>query len=177
MQTYIRWQQTPRPVWVRILVLFAAFLVFPVGLPFLFLNSLPAISSSWGWSSISLGWGQGLVGWALVLFCGALAIWTIITQMIMANGTPLPMIPTQKLVWKGPYRLCRNPMVLGTCGAYLGMAIISGSMASILAAVAFAVPIIAYVPLVEEKELEARFGAEYLEYKKSTPFMLPRLPK
>jgi protein-S-isoprenylcysteine O-methyltransferase Ste14 len=29
--------------------------------------------------------------------------------------------------------------------------------------------------LVEEKELEARFGSEYLECRQHTPFMLPRL--
>jgi protein-S-isoprenylcysteine O-methyltransferase Ste14 len=27
---------------------------------------------------------------------------------------------------------------------------------------------------VEEKELEQRFGLEYLEYKRRTPFLIPR---
>jgi protein-S-isoprenylcysteine O-methyltransferase Ste14 len=32
-----------------------------------------------------------------------------------------------------------------------------------------------YIKLIEEKELEARFGLDYLAYKRNTPFILPRL--
>jgi len=35
--------------------------------------------------------------------------------------------------------------------------------------------IVIYTKLFEEKELEKRFGSEYLEYKKRTPFVIPRL--
>jgi protein-S-isoprenylcysteine O-methyltransferase Ste14 len=34
---------------------------------------------------------------------------------------------------------------------------------------------LAYLKLVEERELEARFGEDYLAYKRSTPFIVPRL--
>jgi protein-S-isoprenylcysteine O-methyltransferase Ste14 len=33
--------------------------------------------------------------------------------------------------------------------------------------------LIAYIKLIEEKELELRFGKEYLDYKKDTPFIIP----
>jgi len=36
------------------------------------------------------------------------------------------------------------------------------------------VGILIYIKLVEEKELEQRFGVEYLEYKRRTPFLIPR---
>ena len=32
-----------------------------------------------------------------------------------------------------------------------------------------------YIKLVEERELEARFGEAYIAYKKSTPFIAPKL--
>jgi len=34
-----------------------------------------------------------------------------------------------------------------------------------------------YIKLVEEKELEARFGEEYREYKRKTPFLIPKIWK
>jgi len=39
------------------------------------------------------------------------------------------------------------------------------------------VGILIYIKLIEEKELEERFGSEYLEYKKRTPFLIPFLQK
>jgi protein-S-isoprenylcysteine O-methyltransferase Ste14 len=33
--------------------------------------------------------------------------------------------------------------------------------------------LIAYIKLVEEKELEFRFGKEYVDYKNDTPFIIP----
>jgi protein-S-isoprenylcysteine O-methyltransferase Ste14 len=35
------------------------------------------------------------------------------------------------------------------------------------------VGILIYIKWIEEKELEERFGSEYLEYKKRTPFLIP----
>jgi len=32
-----------------------------------------------------------------------------------------------------------------------------------------------YIKLVEEKEREARFGGEYKEYKRKTPFLIPKI--
>jgi len=43
--------------------------------------------------------------------------------------------------------------------------------------VLFTALIIAYVKLVEEKELEARFGEKYIRYKKKTPFLIPKRRK
>ena len=34
-----------------------------------------------------------------------------------------------------------------------------------------------YIRLVEEKKLEKRFGKKYLEYKRKTPFIIPRIKK
>jgi hypothetical protein len=39
-----------------------------------------------------------------------------------------------------------------------------------------AILLLAYIKLFEERELEARFGPEYVEYKRTTPFLIPRLP-
>jgi protein-S-isoprenylcysteine O-methyltransferase Ste14 len=36
--------------------------------------------------------------------------------------------------------------------------------------------ILGYIKLIEEKELEKRYGVDYLAYKKTTPLLIPRLP-
>ena len=65
-----------------------------------------------------------VVGW---LF----ANWAVRDQFSLGKGTPIPLMATQKLVVKGPYTYCRNPMTLGTAIFYLGAAIWLGSISAI----------------------------------------------
>jgi protein-S-isoprenylcysteine O-methyltransferase Ste14 len=64
-------------------------------------------------------------------------------------------------------------MTLGTDLFYLGVAIWLGSLSAIGLGLIYPVGILIYIKLIEEKELEERFGSEYLEYKKRTPFLIP----
>ncbi len=82
---------------------------------------------------------------------------------------------TQKLIVRGPYSYCRNPMTFGTDLFYLGIAIWLGSFSTIGLGLVYPAGILIYIKLVEEKELEERFGYEYIEYKRRTPFLLPRI--
>jgi protein-S-isoprenylcysteine O-methyltransferase Ste14 len=102
------------------------------------------------------------------------ANWTVKVQFSFGKGTPIPLMATQKLIIKKPYTYCRNPMTLGTMAVYLGVAIWLGSFSAIGLALIYPVGISIYIKLIEEKELEERFGVEYLEYKRRTPFLLPR---
>ena len=65
-------------------------------------------------------------------------------------------------------------MTLGTIMVYLGIAVWLGSLSSLALALVYPVGILIYIKLIEEKELESRFGSEYAEYKKRTPFLIPR---
>jgi protein-S-isoprenylcysteine O-methyltransferase Ste14 len=111
-----------------------------------------------------------IVGW---LF----ANWTVWVQFLWGRGTPIPMMATQRLVIEGPYTYCRNPMTLGTALFYLGVAIWLGSIAAVGLGLIYPVGILIYIKLIEEKELEERFGSEYMAYKKNTPFLIPSLGK
>jgi protein-S-isoprenylcysteine O-methyltransferase Ste14 len=103
------------------------------------------------------------------------ANWTVKVQFALGKGTPIPLMATQKLVVKGPHAYCRNPMTLGTALAYLGVAISLGSISALGLGLIYPVGILIYIKLIEERELEERFGPEYLEYKKRTPFLIPSL--
>jgi protein-S-isoprenylcysteine O-methyltransferase Ste14 len=52
-----------------------------------------------------------------------------------------------------------------------------GSFSAVGLAIIYPVGILIYIKLIEEKELEERFGSEYLEYKRRTPFLIPHFPK
>lgn len=104
----------------------------------------------------------------------ALYIWTIML-FSQVDGIQAPIAPTQKLVTTGAYAHSRNPMVTGVILFVSGLGIILNSLSFIL--IGFIIPIsyLIYIKLIEEKELEARFGEEYIAYKKNTPFLIPKL--
>jgi protein-S-isoprenylcysteine O-methyltransferase Ste14 len=116
-----------------------------------------------------------IVGIAMILIGLTFALWSIESQFKIGKGTPVPMMPTHKLVIVRPFLYCRNPMTFGTILMYLGVSVVIGSLASFGLVILMALALITYIKLVEEKELELRFGKEYLDYKKSTPFIIPRV--
>ena len=105
-----------------------------------------------------------------------LAAWTVLTQVTRGKGTPVPLLPTQKLIVTGPYKLCRNPMQLGAMIYYLGIGTWFGSIS--IGALMFLIGLVlgsCYHKFVEEKELLLRFGQEYEQYRRKTPFLIPKL--
>jgi len=127
--------------------------------------SLPGFFHRWINASMALVFI--VAGW---LF----ANWTVKVQFSSGRGTPIPLMATQKLIVKRPYTYCRNPMTLGTTAFYLGIAMWTGSLSALGLSLIYPIGILIYIKLFEEKELEERFGFEYLEYKRKTPFLIPR---
>ena len=117
------------------------------------------------------------MGLLLIIIGWLFANWTVKVQFSLGGGTPIPLMATEKLVVKRPYTYCRNPMTLGTTLFYLGVAIWIGSISAVVIMVIFDILLIVYIKQVEEKELQERYGAEYLEYKRTTPFLLPQFWK
>ena len=75
--------------------------------------------------------------------------------------------PTTAIVRTGPYRFSRNPIYLAFSLLQLGIAVWVNSW-WLVATLAAAIAIIHYVVVPqEERYLEARFGAEYPDYKAS----------
>ena len=109
-----------------------------------------------------------LAGWPF-------ALWSIYVQFTRGRGTPVPVMATQKLIVRPPYSYCRNPMALGTIIAYLGLSVVAESLGAVLVVALGAVALLAYIRLVEEKEMVARFGEAYLAYRRRVPFIIPRL--
>lgn len=100
-------------------------------------------------------------------------IWTIIL-FSRVDGTQIPIAPTQKLVVTGPYAITRNPMLTGAMIVVVGLGIMIDSLVFIMISMIVPSIYLCYIKLVEEKELEARFGEEYKNYKINTPFFVPK---
>ena len=105
--------------------------------------------------------GIGLVLVAVALFLAS-------TRKFRAAGTPVPgNKPTTAIVRSGPYRFSRNPIYLAFSLLQLGIATWADSL-WLLATLVVAFAVMAYVVIPkEERYLERKFGAEYLDYKNS----------
>jgi protein-S-isoprenylcysteine O-methyltransferase Ste14 len=83
---------------------------------------------------------------------------------------------TKRLVAADVYRRSRNPMSLGYYLSSVGAGLLFGSTTVTLAALLAVVPAhLLALTYFEELELELRLGQDYLDYKSTVPFLLPRL--
>jgi protein-S-isoprenylcysteine O-methyltransferase Ste14 len=104
-----------------------------------------------------------------------LAVWTVRLLLDYGEGTPAPWEPTRKLVLQGPYLHVRNPMISGALLILLSEAILFSSWPILLWWFVFLIFNLFYIPLLEERTLEDRFGEAYLRYKHNVPRWLPTI--
>jgi protein-S-isoprenylcysteine O-methyltransferase Ste14 len=158
-----------------IAVALPAGLLFVFLIPWVLIRFVPKLDTIFHFPPLSFGAVNIILGILLILFGGVFALWSVLSQLLKADGTPVPIVPTKKLLVNGPFLYCRNPMTFGTILIYLGIGILVGSLAAILLVFLFGAALITYIKLVEEKELEMRFGPDYVTYKSATPFIIPRM--
>ena len=114
--------------------------------------------------------GGALLTVGLLLFLASLRRFATEGQ-----GTLAPWDPPRALVVRGPYRWVRNPMISGVIFVLFGEALVFLSLPHGVWAAAFLVLNLVYIPLVEEPQLERRFGEAYREYRRNVRRFLPRL--
>ena len=114
------------------------------------------------WCSIALG--------SLLVIAGfVLFVTTIFLFATRGRGTLAPWDPPARLVVAGPYRFVRNPMIAGVLLILAGEALVLRSPAIGTWAAVFLLINAVYFPLVEEPQLESRFGEDYRKYKRHVP--------
>jgi len=174
MNQFKKWASREYSKNQRVIAVISGGFIFWIITPFLIVILSHPIDQWVGLPKFVYGIINPLIGLFLIIAGWLFANWTVKVQFSLGKGTPIPLMATQKLVVKKPYTYCRNPMTLGTTAFYLGIAIWMGSLSALGLSFIYPVWIIIYIKLFEEKELEERFGAEYLEYKRETPFLIPR---
>jgi protein-S-isoprenylcysteine O-methyltransferase Ste14 len=117
----------------------------------------------------------GQLSGTLLLILGvavvASTIWHFATR---GRGTLAPWDPPRHLVVSGIYRHVRNPMISGVMVVLIGESLFFASWSiAVWAAIFFAINA-TYIPIVEERGLLRRFGAEYDSYRQHVPRWIPK---
>ena len=161
---------TSRAVWVTTFVHLA--LAFTLGVPI-----VRAVTTHQNWSGRILP-VPSEIGLALVIITGAAFLLTVANLALKGFGAPFFIALSQKLAADWLYARTRNPMVLAVLALFLSLGIWFQSVLFVLwALILFAPALLVFVKVYEERELEIRFGASYLEYRSRTPMLFPRKPK
>ena len=161
----------------RIIALMIEGLFFLGILPGALVYFSPRLDRQLALPSFAFGTINQVIGGGVIAAGILFAWWAIYVQFTIGRGTPAPIMATQKLIIQRPYNYCRNPMALGTIVAGLGLAIFIGSISAVVVVLTLALLLLGYIKFLEEREMELRFGNAYREYRKQTPFIIPRLRK
>ena len=140
-------------------------LIFVIGIP-----ALMWLVSGRGWPYVPASTLLCLIAVLLAVSGLALSIYSIVYMRVVGKGNPFDaygheVAPrTKHLMTNGPYRLCRNPMLLGIYIYDVGILL---WLWSVWPLAIFLVEVILLTLQVrsEEKRLEKDFGFEYLNYK------------
>ena len=149
--------------------------VFLVAVPALFIGLGTWLDQQMGLPPVPPSPANLIVGIPLILAGGALALWSNHRVFTIGRGTPLPLMPTQALIVEPPYTFTRNPMALGAISLYLGVALLARSLGAILVVLLCAAALLTYIRFIEERVLAEGFGPQYLDYRRRTPFLFPRV--
>ena len=141
-------------------------LIFVIGIP-----ALMWLVSGRPWPYYPDSMWQFIIS-VLLAFCGlTLSIYSIVYMRIVGKGNPFDAFGhevaprTKHLMTSGPYRLCRNPMLVGIYIYDVGILV---WLWSVLPVIIFLIEVTLLTLQVhsEEKRLTQDFGQEYLDYKK-----------
>lgn len=140
---------------------------------------LPLVHAGIPWAFSFLGprygWIDGrpatwnLLGLIPIVLATILLIWLMILHFSrIPKRVKLERTPTY-LLTRGPYRFSRNPMYIAELALWLGWAILYGSIAVFIGCLIMGPAMNSRVISREERDLEARFGESYREYKSRVP--------
>jgi protein-S-isoprenylcysteine O-methyltransferase Ste14 len=155
--------------WITMFVHFV--LGFTFGVPI-----VRAVTTYQEWS----GWVLPVpskIGLVLVIITGAAFLLVVANLALKGLGAPFAIALSKKLAMDWFYAWTRNPMVLAALALLTSLGIWFQSALFVLwALIVFTPALLFFVKVYEERELEIRFGASYLEYKSKTPMLFPRKP-
>ncbi len=118
------------------------------------------------------------VGWLLMMATGTVVVLTVLNLAWRGLGAPFAIALSRRLAIDWMYAWTRNPMVLGGLTFLVALGLWFRSSLFVLWVLVLLMPaILVFVKGYEERELEIRFGASYLEYKARTPMLWPRKPE
>jgi protein-S-isoprenylcysteine O-methyltransferase Ste14 len=111
------------------------------------------------------GFGIVRIAGCILLAIAIALIASAAKTMFGAGTTPNPTRPSSVLVTNGPFRFTRNPMYLAWELICIGVGLVASTLWPIVMAVPAAIVTRRLVIDKEERYLDRKFGATYLDYK------------
>jgi protein-S-isoprenylcysteine O-methyltransferase Ste14 len=124
-----------------------------------------------GWRFVPQSAAAAYAGLAVTVAGLAFAIWARVILGGNWSGT-VTIKEGHTLVWRGPYRLVRNPIYTGMWVALIGTAVVHGEARALIGA-ALVLPAFWLKARVEEKFLAEWFGDEYERYRREVKALIP----
>ncbi len=159
-----------RMPWITTFVHYSLGMLFGIAI-------IRAIVTHQAWS----GWALPIptpIGYGLVIITSVAAMLSVINLALKGLGAPFAIALSQRLAVDWMYAWTRNPMVLASLALLVALGIWYQSVLFIVWAMLLVSPaLLFFVKVYEERDLELRFGAPYLEYKARTPMLFPRRPR
>ena len=116
-----------------------------------------------------------VVGYFLVRVTASVVIGTVLTLALRGLGAPFAIALSRRLATDWLYRYTRNPMFVSLIAFFIAAGLWLQSTLLLLWAVFALIPAeLSVLKLYEERELELRFGDDYVAYKRKTPMLLGR---
>lgn len=104
----------------------------------------------------------------------SMVVWVSVSFVSHGKGTPIPIEPPKNFIAAGLYRFVRNPMYFGALLTLFAEAALFRSAWILLYAGLLWLALHTFTVLLEEPQLERRFGDTYRDYKARTPRWIPR---
>ena len=122
--------------------------------------------------SLPVGLDLGLGSLSLAI--GVIAsLWIAVVLYLRGGGFPIALLPPSRLVREGPYQLSRHPLYVVFTIYLLGWGAIDGSVGTIgIVLPGFVLFWSFYALAHEERVLAHRFGEDFSNYKRKTPFFV-----
>ena len=113
MMLYSKWAQKEHSTAVQITVILLAGVIILILLPYMIVVKGTAWDQQLGLAGFDFGPLNVLLGGLMLIAGLSFGFWSVLEELTCGRGTPLPIMPTQGLLIRGPFRYCRNPMTLG----------------------------------------------------------------
>ena len=118
------------------------------------------------------------LGLVLMTISGLVVLLVVFNLAVKGLGAPFAVALTRLVVTDWLYAWTRNPMILSALAFLVGLGFwLQSGLFLIWVLVVVSPAILAFIKIYEERELEIRFGQEYLDYKAKTPMIWPRRPR
>ena len=144
----------------------------------IFFGSAVIAATKFGLSSPS--WSISIPSWMglVLMMIGGISILIVVLNLaIKGLGAPFAVALTRIVATEWMYAWTRNPMILSALAFLVGLGLWFQSTLFLVWVIIVVCPVFfLFLKVYEERELEIRFGEDYLKYKAGTPMFFPRKP-